>query len=345
VDIVIVGAGFAGVATAYHLARRGVLATVVEREDAPGMHASGRNAGLLRQSSSDGPTAGALRSGARAARRILSRVPGSFKACGSLVLGPAVAKLQAGPQARLIDASGVVPGLAGRGLFDPEDGVIDPHALLSAYLDAARLRGARFRFGEAVLGVEARRGRVTGVVTSGGTLRADVVVNGAGAWAGELARACGSEGITMEPKRRHLFRGGLDRPECRDWPFVWNDAEGVYFRPEGEGLLLSPCDTEPHAPGAPEVDPARRDELADKLDRVFGALGEWRLGGGWACLRTFARDGRFVIGHDPRVPGLFWVAGLGGHGVTASWSVGRLAAEVLLGVRHDAGPFDPARLV
>ena len=40
--------------------------------------------------------------------------------------------------------------------------------------------------------------------------------------------------------------------------------------------------------------------------------------------------------------GLFWVAALGGHGVTASWAVGQFAAEVFLG-RREAGPLDPAR--
>ena len=66
---VIIGAGFAGIATAYHLARRNVRDIVVlEREEGPGMHASGRNAGLLRQSSSDPATAELLRTGARAAR-------------------------------------------------------------------------------------------------------------------------------------------------------------------------------------------------------------------------------------------------------------------------------------
>jgi D-arginine dehydrogenase len=75
---------------------------------------------------------------------------------------------------------------------------------------------------------------------------------------------------------------------------------------------------------------------------VFGDLGEWRIGTGWACLRTFAPDDRFLIGPDPRSAGLFWVAALGGHGVTASWAVGRLAARTLLG-RAKPGPFDPRR--
>ena len=56
----------------------------------------------------------------------------------------------------------------------------------------------------------------------------------------------------------------------------------------------------------------------------------------WAGQRTFAPDNRYVIGYDRRQPALFWVAALGGHGVTASPAVGRLAPELLLySLLHD----------
>jgi glycine/D-amino acid oxidase-like deaminating enzyme len=49
-EFVIIGAGFAGAATAYHLTRRGVRdILVVEQEQVPGVHSSGRNASMVRQ--------------------------------------------------------------------------------------------------------------------------------------------------------------------------------------------------------------------------------------------------------------------------------------------------------
>ena len=63
----------------------------------------------------------------------------------------------------------------------------------------------------------------------------------------------------------------------------------------------------------------------------------------WSGLRTFAPDRKFVIGWDPVNPRLFWVAGLGGHGMTSGLAVGRLAASLMdldAGTRH---PLSPAR--
>ena len=46
-------------------------------------------------------------------------------------------------------------------------------------------------------------------------------------------------------------------------------------------------------------------------------------------------DGRFVIGEDSKLKGFFWVAGLGGHGVTTSFSVGNLSSDLILGRKRE----------
>ena len=61
----IIGAGFAGAATAYHLTRRGASDIVIlEQESIPGFHSSGRNAAMVRQCVSD-PALAALLTGCR----------------------------------------------------------------------------------------------------------------------------------------------------------------------------------------------------------------------------------------------------------------------------------------
>jgi D-arginine dehydrogenase len=128
-----------------------------------------------------------------------------------------------------------------------------------------------------------------------------------------------------------------------DWPYCW-DAEGVYFRVDGNALLASPCDEDPVSPGVPGLDPRQLDALEHKLAVAFPAVAGrpvWRM---WAGLRTFAPDRQFVIGWDGTCDRLFWVAGLGGHGLTTAPAVGDIAARLLLagpGERHPS--FDPAR--
>ncbi len=75
VDVLIVGAGFTGAATAYHLSRHfaGTI-SLVEREETPGVHASGRNASLFRQSEPDPE----LRQAAAASRAAAAFDPARF---------------------------------------------------------------------------------------------------------------------------------------------------------------------------------------------------------------------------------------------------------------------------
>ena len=89
-DFVIVGAGFAGAATAYHLARRGVRdILLLEQEGIPGFHSSGRNAAMMRQCVPDPDLAKLTRAGAEFLRHPPSDWPEpvQFKQQGSLLLG------------------------------------------------------------------------------------------------------------------------------------------------------------------------------------------------------------------------------------------------------------------
>ena len=70
VDIVIVGAGFAGAATAYHLAKRGQTSVLLlEKEAQPGVHSSGRNAAIVREHVDDPAIQPIMTAGAAVLRR------------------------------------------------------------------------------------------------------------------------------------------------------------------------------------------------------------------------------------------------------------------------------------
>ncbi|MCX7012550.1 MAG: FAD-dependent oxidoreductase [Candidatus Sumerlaeota bacterium] len=360
---VIIGAGLAGAATACRLTEAGADSVlVVEQEDAPGIHSSGRNAAMIRQLVSDPEIAALGREGAAFVRRIPPDwdEPVQFDANGSLLLGlgPAAESLRrdlaearrAGLEAEWRAAEqclAQVPVLEGAefegGVWCPTDGVVDVAALLQGYLREARKRGARLLTRCAVEGFDVRNRRVEGVRTSQGLIRCKTAINAAGAWAGEVARRAGAADLPLAPYRRHIFVSGPLDWVRRDWPFVWDVAHEVYFRPEPPGLLLSPCDEAIVPPGMPAEDSAAVELLGQKLERHLPRLADITISRSWAGLRTLASDHKFVIGWDRVVEGFLWVAALGGHGVTTSAAVGSLAARLLLGRRVEKNPFDPAR--
>ncbi len=157
--------------------------------------------------------------------------------------------------------------------------------------------------------------------------------------------------LGLVPHRRHLFVTAPSPSVKPGWPFVWDLAREVYFRPDGDRLTLCVCDEEPHPPGSPEVSGEVRAAVPALVAEAFPALAGVAIEDERACLRTFAPDRRYAIGPDPRLPGFFWVAGLGGSGAVAGAAIGEMAADLLLGgdggAEHpaDARDFDPCRLI
>ena len=362
-DYVIVGAGFAGASTAYHLSRRAAGSILIlEKEAIPGFHSSGRNAAMVRQCVPDLALDELTREGANFLRNLPADWPEpvQFKQNGSLLLGSGQGweKLQQDAKVGLSvgiemelwsseQAKRRVP-LLRDAEFDGAawcgtDGIIDIHALLSGYLKAATAGGAKVRYGAEVRAIE-RHGETSTILLQNDSVQARVVVNASGAWANPLAELAGATPLPLQPCRRHLFVSGPLSWIDKGWPFVWDVTHGIYFRPEGDGLLLCACDQDELPPGDPPVNGHVQEMLAEKIQDYIPALGDVSISKGWAGFRTLTSDGRFVIGWDGKVEGLFWAAGLGGHGMTTSAAVGRLAADLLLsGPEHAVEAFTPTR--
>jgi D-arginine dehydrogenase len=367
---VVVGAGFAGAATAWALARRGLgPGVLLEREETYGYHASGRNAAILRLVESD-PLIRAL--AARSAASIrqldasgerLAGIPGGLTLGGAGVRHELEAAFEATRHDEALRTEWLTADAArsrfpllravsfDAAVFCPAEAVLDIHALLTRYVREAREGGFLLHTRCGVDGLVVETGRVTGVETVRGTVRAELVVDAGGAWAGTLGRRTvpgsgGARALPLQPMRRHLFVTGAPTGGHLHSPFAWLEDAAFYFRPEGEGLLFSPCDETPMPAGDPPTDPAAADLLAEKLARYAPAFIDLPVRRSWACLRTFAPDRRPLIGHDTGLPGLFHVSGLGGFGMGTSAAVGELAAALIAGERPewiDAGLVSPGR--
>jgi len=356
VDVVVIGAGFAGASVAAALTRAGVTRGVIlERELLPGSHASGRNAAIARQVEAD-PVLRKL--SIEGVQRLRAKtVAGSPVLCqsGGLYLTHGEPHRAAEWCAQLHEQcvpSELLPVAAARqrfpflnrfefdyALFCPTDGIVDIHALLSDLLAEARHTGfeiitdcaceSLILEGSMMRGSLARRSVVRGVRTIRGEVSARIVVDAAGAWAGCLGRE--SAPLPLRRLRRHLFVSGDSELLPHTAPLVWDLDAGYYVRPEGAGLLLCPCDETEHPPGMPEVSPEAEDLLVDKLLKHAPGLADISLRRSWACLRTFAPDRRPIIGWDPDIDGLFHVSGLGGFGMTTSLAVGDIASTLISG--------------
>jgi glycine/D-amino acid oxidase-like deaminating enzyme len=346
VDVIVIGAGFAGASVAAALTRAGVTSgLVLERELLPGTHASGRNAAMARQLEADPVLRKLAIEGVQRLRTktvagcpVLRQSGGLYLTHGKL--GPAAewcAQLQEQcVPAELLSAARArqrFPFLSSfdfdSAIFCPTDGIVDIHALLSDLLAEARHAGFEVITDCACESLILEESGVRGVQTPQGEVDAGIVVDATGAWAGSLGREPAP--LPLQRLRRHLFVSGDTGLLPHDAPLVWDLDVGYYMRPEGAGLLLCPCDETERPPEIPEIDPNAEELLVDKLLKYAPGLANVTLRRSWACLRTFAPDRLPIIGWDPDIRGLFHVSGLGGFGMTTSLAVGDIASTLICG--------------
>jgi D-arginine dehydrogenase len=347
-DVIVIGAGIAGASIAAEIAA-GSRVVLLEREQQPGYHTTGRSAALFTE------TYGAevKRALSRASRPFLLRPPPGFTATpllaprGTLLAATTsqLAKLRqvADECLSLVDNLQWLEGAEVRarvpcftqaqiaaGLLEPDAMDIDVHALHFGYLRQFAARG-----GTLVNNAEVRaldwRGGAWQVSTSAGEFRAGRIVNAAGAWADHVGRLAGAKPIGLVPMRRTAIT--FDPPAGADiggWPAVIDVDEQWYFKPDAGRLLASPADETPSAPCDAQPDEYDVALAVDRLGRAT-TLQVPRIVARWAGLRSFVEDRLLVVGFDPRVPHFFWLAGQGGHGIQTSPAVSRLAAALLDG--------------
>lgn len=208
-DVVVVGGGIIGAATAYYLARRGARVVVVEK-GAVGGEQSGRAWGFVRRQGRP-PAAMALmvtasRMWGELAAELATDI--EFVRDGNLAIAETpddVARLEegyrdaqmAGLGSRLLTSAEVhdlIPQMQGRwkaGLYSEEDGHAEPLAVTTAFIRAARKLGVQVWEHCTALGIETQSGRVCAVDTDRGRVDAGQVVAAAGVWTSLLVEPLG----------------------------------------------------------------------------------------------------------------------------------------------------------
>ena len=346
--VVVIGGGIAGLAAAWQLAAHGLPSIVLEAEPLLGMHATARNAAIFLPLEHSGPAIWlAARSrvmldaglGTRwlSARGValVARDAGTLTALQHVAHAHDVqherwTATQVEQRLPLLHRGDVHDAL-----FLPGGGIMDTNAIIRALEHWGRSAGVQIRTSARVASLLVRGGEVRGVLLEDGSeLESSCVVLAAGAWAGALGRQAGAP-LELTPLRRHLVvLGGAHVPDATS-PVVWRvDDAPCYVRPESGRVLASPCDETPWSAEVPAVDAQQVEELAARLIALAPTMADAGVVRAWACLRTMTRDREPAIGSDPRIRGLWWIAGLGGRGMTGGAAAGELLAHAVLEREH-----------
>ncbi|MEG3178603.1 FAD-dependent oxidoreductase [Sphingomonas sp. RB3P16] len=350
-DVAIIGAGMAGASLAARVAPHASV-LLLEAEDMPGYHATGRSAAFWSESYG-GPGVQPLTTASGPALRD----GGFLQDLGSLHIGrdadePAIAAFLAafadsGVALERVDPRRYVPGLRPEwtlGVFEPTSTYIDVAALHAHYLAQAKRAGVSLVV-SAPLQSATHMGDRWQIQTAAGAFSATILVNAAGAWADQVAQAAGVAPIGITAYRRTVVQLATSPAAPDTLPHVADISGNFYFKPESGGRLwLSPHDETEVAPS--DVQPEEID-VATAIDR-FEQVVDWRITRverRWAGLRSFAPDRLPVYGFAPDAPGFFWCAGQGGFGIQTAPAAAALAVALLLGIEPDpsVAAIDPAR--
>jgi glycine oxidase len=360
-DVIVAGAGVVGLSAARSLGAQGARVLVVERRRV-GAEASSAAAGMLAPQACE--PGSPLLDLALAARDLHLRLAEELEAetgigvdlsrLGRLELffDPAAreARLRAfeaqrarGLAVEVLSAAEVrecepnlAPDVIGAAYF-AGDRRVDNVRLTRALAASAVARGATLLTGRPVTGLVVEGGRVAGVRAGAETLRAPVVINASGAWAGLLAGD--PQPPPVEPMRGQIVAFELSPPLLRH--VVWSE-EG-YLVPRGDGRVLAGSTVE-KAGFDKSVTAGGVRAILEMALRIAPALADVRIADAWAGLRPAAPDGLPVIGAGA-VPGLVHAAGLFRDGILLGPLVGEMAAELAQGRRPalDLRAFSPRR--
>jgi glycine/D-amino acid oxidase-like deaminating enzyme len=366
-NVVIVGGGAMGCATAYFLARdHGVAAVVLERDPSYRIASSALSASSIRQQFST-PINIALSQASLALMQ--PWLPDlCFVEAGYLYLAcsnDAAASLRAlnvvqrgaGADIRLLDPDALLerwPWLAlddvALGAWGAQgEGWFDGPALHQCLKRAAIALGTRFVRAEA-RAFDTRGMCVQAVVDGTGQHHgADQMLLAAGAWSAPLAAQLGST-LPVRAKKRDVFV--LESPAALPGCPLLIDPSGVWLRPEGRSFLAGapPRDGDPDDAPLEAIDHGLFDDviwptLAARIP-AFAALRVRSAWAGYYEMNTFDHNG--LVGALPGWANAFTACGFSGHGMQHALAVGRgIASFVVAG--HwgalDLAPLSPERLV
>lgn len=347
-DAIVLGAGIIGVSVARALRGQGMEVLLVERGE-PGREASFAAAGMLAPYSADTPDI--LWPFAEASSRLYpsfvkeveshSGMQVDLRSQGTIAFLDAHEELvslpclpELGPS-QLAEMEPALQAPGGRAFF-LEEFSVDARALMTASLEAARSRRIQILSGVAATGVEPAGGRTLQVTTDRDRLQAPIVVNCAGAWAGQVP----PHKFPTRPVKGQML--AVAAPEGLGLRHVVR-APSVYVVPRSDGRILIGA-TQEEAGFDRSVDPKAIERLHQAAAAIFPALGSARVVETWSGLRPGTPDALPILGPTP-MPGYFVAAGHFRNGFLLAPLTAQAMAMVIRGSEPpvDITRFSPSR--
>jgi glycine/D-amino acid oxidase-like deaminating enzyme len=234
------------------------------------------------------------------------------------------------------------------GTFGPKDGHFDAYGVLMGYRGKAISMGAEFIHGE-VSEITKTGKRISGVrLKTGEDISAGIVVNCAGAWCAGIAETVGVH-LPVQPVKRQIFALDTKVKPAGPLPLTILPS-GLYFRTETGGMILlgKSMPEDPVGFSFTWDDKRFYELLWPELAEFVPEFESLKLIRGWAGLYAMnTLDGNAILGEWPELEGLFLANGFSGHGLQQAPAVGRYIAELITRQSHamDLSIFNPVRIL
>jgi len=226
------------------------------------------------------------------------------------------------------------------GVFLPKDGRCNPIDTTQALAKGARNRGAKIFENTRVEQILIENGKVLGVRTEQGDIRADMVVNCAGMWAHQL----GAQAGTTVPLHaaEHFYIVTEPMPGLHaDLPVMRDPDNCAYFKEDAGKLLVGwfePVAKPWGMKGIPES--FSFDTLPDDLEHIepllnsamerLPALAQTGINLFFNGPESFTPDDRYLLGETPEVRNLYVAAGFNSIGIQSAGGAGKALADWML---------------
>ena len=350
-EVVIIGGGIIGCATAYYLAKAGITDVVVLEKSYLTSGSTGRCGAGVRQQWGLKMNVLLARESIRAFENLNEELDTGFdiefKQRGYLMLAyneplfeqykknvalqqslDVPVKLLTAEEAREIVPHLNIEGLYGA-TFCPTDGHINPFTCNISYAEAARRLGVEVLTFTEATGITVEKGKVTGVETTAGYISTDKVLNASGGHSAQVAAMAGVD-LPTYPERHQIL---VTEPvAAMQDPMVISLAHGFYCQQVPHGSFLmgfgDPNELKEHVVTSSWH---FMEEMAAKVLPVMPPLAKLRVVRQWAGLYNISPDAQPILGPVPEVEGFYCSVGYSGHGFMLAPVTGMALAAQMTG--------------